>query len=110
MLTNINFGSGKIIYNELHIDFNQKPEEQVDSLTEDLLQVEYPNKYIIDLGWYPECDARGYFILNVIDNHNWEKSVMKKILAYNPDFICNALSEAVKLAERRDPIPRDSHY
>ncbi len=31
------------------------------------------NKYILDLGWYPEGDPKGTFILYIIENDNWLK-------------------------------------
>jgi len=50
MLNDIDFDVGNIAYNEFHIDFDKNLCEQESSLTEDLLQVEYPNNYLIDLG------------------------------------------------------------
>lgn len=100
MLTNIDFGVGNIVYNEFHIEFDKKLDEQEDSLTEDLLQVEYPNNYLIDLGWYPECNSKGNFVLNVIYNYNWEKPVLKKQVAYNQKLIFDALLESIQLVER----------
>lgn len=100
MLNNIDFGVGSIVYNEFHIDFEKKLDEQEDSLTEDLLQVKYPNNYLIDLGWYPECNSKGNFVLNVIYNYDWEKPVLKKVVVCNKELICDALFEAIQLVER----------
>ena len=74
----IDFKSGEITYNELHIDFSLPFSEQEKSLTEDLLLVEYENGYMIDLGWYPEFDEKGKFVLQLINNGNWEKPIYKK--------------------------------
>lgn len=97
MINNIDFGVGNIVYNEFHIDFNKKLDEQEDSLTEDLLQVEYPNNYLIDLGWYPECNANGNFVITVIYNFDWGKPILKKELDCNQDLIRNALLEAIQI-------------
>lgn len=77
-MTMIDFKSGRITYNEFHFDFNLPFSEQEDSLMEDLLQVEYENGYLIDLGWYPEYDENGKFILQLIKNDNWKKPIYKK--------------------------------
>ena len=77
-MTTIDFKSGRITYNEFHVNFNLPFSEQEDCLTEDLLQVEYENGYLIDLGWYPEYDETGKFILQLINNGNWEKPIYKK--------------------------------
>lgn len=77
-MTTIDFKSGKIIYNEFHINFSLPFSEQEDCLTEDLLQVVYANGYMIDLGWYPENDESGKFILQLINNGDWEKPIYKK--------------------------------
>ena len=72
------FKLGKIIYDEFHIDFSKPFSEQLDSLTEDLLQIEYENGYLIDLGWYPEFDENGKFTLQLIKNGDWRNPAYKK--------------------------------
>lgn len=77
-MTTIDFKAGRITYNEFHVNFNLPFSEQEDCLTEDLLQVEYENGYLIDLGWYPEYDETGKFILQLINNGNWKNPIYKK--------------------------------
>lgn len=74
----IDFKSGRIIYNEFHFDFDLPFSAQEDSLNEDLLQVQYENGFLIDLGWYPEYDANGKFILQLIKNGNWKSPIYKE--------------------------------
>ena len=52
--------------------------EQLESLTEDLIQIEYDNGYLIDIGWYPEYDAEGNFIVQLIKDYNWENPIYKQ--------------------------------
>lgn len=78
MLELINFKSGKITYDEFNIDFNRPLRMQLDSLKEDLLQVEYDKGYIIDLGWYPEFDENGCFVVYVIRNFEWHMPIFEK--------------------------------
>ena len=71
----IDLKSGKITYNEFRIHFDIPFSEQLDSLLEDLVQIEYEDGYLIDLGWYPEFDAAGRFIVQLIKDYNWEKPI-----------------------------------
>jgi len=99
MLNDIDFDVGNIAYNEFHIDFDKTLCEQEDSLTEDLLQVEYPNNYLIDLGWYPECNSNGNFIISVIYDFDWEKPVLKKIVACNQELVRDTLLVAINIVK-----------
>ncbi|MDE7424423.1 MAG: hypothetical protein K2N51_12180 [Lachnospiraceae bacterium] len=42
---------------------------------ENLVQIEYENGYLIDLGWYPEYDSHGELIVQVIKNYDWESDL-----------------------------------
>ena len=53
----VNFGSGKIVF----LDEMQK---------EDMLQVEYPNQFLLDMGWY-----QNKYIIQVIQNDDWEHPI-----------------------------------
>lgn len=66
------FKSGSVVYNEYHIDFSRALSKQLDHLTEDLLQVKYDNGYLLDVGWYPEYDFNGTFVVQVVKDENWE--------------------------------------
>lgn len=67
----MNFKLGEIIYDEFHVDFSKPLLEQLDSLTEDLLQVKYADNYLLDLGWYPEYEADGKFVVQIIKDRDW---------------------------------------
>lgn len=71
-MNSVDFKSGEIIYDEFHIDFSKSFFEQIDSLTEDLLQVKYVDSYLLDLGWYPEYEVDGKFIVQLIKDGNWD--------------------------------------
>lgn len=73
----IDFKSGEIIYDEFHINFSKTFSEQLDSLTEDLLQVKYDDDYLLDLGWYPEYEANGKFVVQLIKGKNWNDTKYK---------------------------------
>ncbi|WP_241177130.1 hypothetical protein [Citrobacter portucalensis] len=61
------------IYDELSgLDFTKKVSDEVTRLDEDLLQLVFNDKLIIDVGWYPPFDENGEFIIQMIQNSNWE--------------------------------------
>lgn len=68
---------GKIKYDNFNIDFTMPLNEQEDDLLEDLLQIEFPNNYLLDVGWYPENDIEGQFVLTLIKNFDWQNPIYK---------------------------------
>lgn len=87
----VNFKSGEIIYNEFHIDFSKPFSEQLDSLVEDLMQVKYADGYLLDVGWYPEYDADGKIVIQLIKAENWSNPKYK--------YSCRSLDELKKSLE-----------
>ncbi len=77
---------GTIIYDDFNIDFSQPIKNQTDLLKEDLLQISLANDLILDLGWYPEYNIRGKFILQIIKEYDWENPIYKKKINYNSDI------------------------
>ena len=71
------FKPGNVTYNSFNIAFDIPFSQQEDSLNEDLVQVEYENGYVIDIGWYPEMDPKGSLIIQLIHDHDWNKPVQK---------------------------------
>ncbi|WP_020616487.1 hypothetical protein [Paenibacillus daejeonensis] len=71
------FEPGVVTYNP----YKLSPEDMTDIkfLTEDMLQVEYPNGYIIDVGWYGESfTLKGVFHILIIKDFKWEKPVFRE--------------------------------
>ena len=69
LINNSFFNPGKVNYNKFNIDFNKSFTEQLDELNEDLLQVEFKDNYMLDIGWYPEGDEDGMIIIQLIHNN-----------------------------------------
>lgn len=82
---------GKITYNVFDINENIPLTDQIDSLREDLIQIEYGERFTLDIGWQPDFDLNGYFIVRVILDKDWEDPVS---IAE-----CNTLPELKKLIE-----------
>ena len=55
----MDFGTGEIIF----LDITQK---------EDMLQVEYPNCFLLDMGWYQDR-----YIISIIQNFDWTHPVQQ---------------------------------
>lgn len=71
--------SGKLLQN----DFNLIKEavllsEQRLILKEDMLQIEFSNGLLLDVGWYSKPNGKGNFTIYVIQNFDWENPLIKK--------------------------------
>ena len=89
LLTDIDYKSGKITY--ISNDFKH--------LSEDMLLIEYPGGYILDLGWYGSSNG---YIIYIIKDKDWEMPVkkihsgyysLKEILENAVDFITSIYIE-----------------
>ena len=77
----MDFGTGKIIF----LDITQK---------EDMLQVEYPNCFLLDMGWYQDR-----YIISVIHNFDWANPV-QQYETTETNQLPKLLTEAVGLVEK----------
>lgn len=94
----INFMSGNIIFEEFHICFSKPYSEQLDNLSEDLVQVVYEGDYILDVGWYPEQDQDGNFVVQIIQGGDWEHPIQKKSCR-EQSLLIKYISESVVTVE-----------
>lgn len=74
-MININFEqkNGVIILNDLDLDENIPLPQQVDLLKEDMLQVEFPLNYVLDVSWRPSFQVDGKFYIVIIKDSDWDK-------------------------------------
>lgn len=77
-LKDIDLKSGIVTYNDFEIDSNVSFEQQKWSFKEDILQIDFNKKYLIDIGWYPEFDSAGFFAVEVIENFDWSNPIFEK--------------------------------
>ena len=77
----VNFGTGTVTF----LDDTQK---------EDMLQVEYPNGFLLDMGWYQDR-----YIILVIRDFDWAHPV-KRYETADRDQLLTLLTEAVRLVEQ----------
>lgn len=71
-MISLDFLQGKITYDELSMLQDSGIEHQAHNLKEDMLQVEYPDGFLIDVGWYPSFDAKGHFQIKVVKDYEWD--------------------------------------
>ena len=77
----IDFDNGKVIF----LDATRK---------EDMLQVEYPNCFLLDMGWYQDR-----YIISVIHNFDWANPV-QQYETTETNQLPKLLTEAVRLVEK----------
>lgn len=77
----IDFDAGKVIF----LDATRK---------EDMLQVEYPNCFLLDMGWYQDR-----YIISVIHNFDWANPV-QQYETTETNQLPKLLTEAVRLVEK----------
>jgi hypothetical protein len=68
----LTFIKGKIVHDDLSPLKNIDPADQTDLLKEDMLQVEYPGEFLLDVGWYPSFDITGSFQIRAIKEYDWD--------------------------------------
>ncbi|MFJ4344022.1 hypothetical protein [Pseudomonas sp. NPDC089401] len=60
-----------------------------------MLQVEYPDGHILDIGWRPSFDASGKLHIVLVKDHDWEHPAFQGS-ATNLDTLKEALSQALQ--------------
>ena len=77
----MDFDTGKVIF----LDATRK---------EDMLQVEYPNCFLLDMGWYQDR-----YIISIIQNVDWTHPV-QQYETTETNQLPKLLTEAVRLVEK----------
>ena len=77
----MDFDTGKVIF----LDATRK---------EDMLQVEYPNCFLLDMGWYQDR-----YIISVIHNFDWA-NLVQQYETTETNQLPKLLTEAVRLVEK----------
>ncbi len=76
ILINVMLGEGRITFDEFPIDLDQPLRDQIDLLQEDLIQIEFPKKIVVDVGWYPSWDPSGHFQVVVVRDGDWKSPLL----------------------------------
>ncbi len=91
-ITSINILDGVLIYNDFAIDETIPFQNQRDSFKEDLLQITYGDRFLLDVGWYPEMNPKGHFIVYAIQDYDWQNPIV--------ELKCHSLNQLKKTIER----------
>lgn len=83
---------------ENSVAFAKEYTQQQECLQEDLVQVTYAQNYLLDVGWYPEYESEGEFVVQIIKNQNWSEPVYKKSSKKEDELMKN-LNDAVEIIE-----------
>ncbi len=88
----------EIIFNNFtEYDINKHSEDDIIELNEDLLQLYHKNaNLIIDLGWYPNNDKDGQYILLMIKNYDWDFP-LEKVISKSKDEIIDCIEKWVDI-------------
>ncbi|AWH88263.1 hypothetical protein [Limnobaculum parvum] len=86
------------IYNQIaSLNLDQSFSAIIDYLDEDLLQIEFNNGNIVDIGWYPSFDEQGAFIIHTISDNNWDQPHAKFTTRNSTDLI-TLLKQSITMA------------
>ena len=84
---------GKVLFDDFLIDPSSSLLDQLDSLKEDMLQIEIKGEYILDIGWRPSFNPDGEFKIALIRNYDWVNPVY-----FGEAKSIDSLEEQIKLA------------
>jgi hypothetical protein len=84
------------------------PEMDIKDLTQDILTARLANDYYVDVGWYPECDPKGRFVIRVFHGY-WDHQKLSRpietrdisAVIYNVEALAERFSRTNAL-----PIPQ----
>ncbi len=79
MFDNLDVSPGIIINNDIQeLNPNLSLESQLDSLKEDLFQVVFDDKIVLDAGWYSDGSIDGEFVIYLLENEDWDNPMERK--------------------------------
>ncbi|QYM91704.1 hypothetical protein [Dickeya zeae] len=62
---------GNVTFDDFPIKDGEPLRGYIDDLKEDMLQVEFPKGYILDVGWRPSFEINGKFYAVLIKDYDW---------------------------------------
>jgi hypothetical protein len=102
-ISSVNILDGIIAYNSFDIDDKIPFESQRHSLKEDILQIKFGDRFLLDVGWYPEMDPNGHFVARAIQDYDW-KNPLSKIESHSLSELKKAIEEVAALITSKQKI------
>lgn len=93
------WGNGKVVYWEINLPEDADLRAELDTLKEDLIQVEYGEELILDVGWYPEFSANGRFVVTLCRRQDWDSPILRGECRELPS-LRRMISEAIVVARK----------
>ncbi|OSN01652.1 hypothetical protein AU511_16545 [Lonsdalea iberica] len=66
---------GVVTFDDFPIKEGYQLEVYIDDLKEDMLQVEFPEEYVLDVGWRPSFEIDGKFHIVLIKDYDWSSPI-----------------------------------
>ncbi len=107
LIKGLNILDGVITWNSFDIDENLSFKEQEFSLTEDLLQITFGSRYTLDVGWQPDLDPKGSFVVYAVQDKDWDNPLLKKTCKSLP-LLKKTIKETAFFIDkmRKENLPR----
>jgi hypothetical protein len=74
------------------VDFQNGEVERIESFGEDMLEIQYPNDYMIDVGFNENINS---FVITIIKNNDWI-NLIKEFKAKSDTELKRKLREAIQ--------------
>ncbi|QDY40902.1 hypothetical protein [Candidatus Pantoea soli] len=87
---------GIVTLDDFHIDEKQPLENFLEVLKKDMLQVEFPGGFLLDIGWRPSFNIQGGFYVSLIKDYDWGAPMFSDS-ASNIELLKLKISEAINL-------------
>ncbi len=96
MFWGIEIKNAKIIFDDIswlanEIDFKN----DIDFIKEDMLQIEFGNNYLLDVGWRPSFSKKGKFYLTIVKNKNWNE-IVEEVSTKNAQNLKTSIKELIE--------------
>lgn len=88
MFKKLDFSPGKVEHDSFDINYELPLVDQIDWLTEDLFQVNYDDKYMLDIGWYSSFPSLGGFRIVVVKDFDWSNPIFSKECSRQDELDC----------------------
>ena len=76
MFWGIDIKNGIVTYDDISfLTEDVNPQEQIDYLKEDMLQIAFPKNLLLDVGWRPSLNKNGAFYVALIKGSDWDNPI-----------------------------------
>lgn len=96
----LNILNGTITYNDFDINEDTLFENQRYSFKLDMLQISFGDRFILDVGWQPDFDQNGHFVVRAIQDYDWLNPLVK-IKPRSLKTLKKAIEKAAKIIDEQ---------